>query len=176
MSLLVGLSITRLLTGLIAIFRARKRAELDWVPIAWAVIMLLTLLVDWVALNDLPTKESTFSFVEYLGLGGMMMLIYAAVALLLPPGEIAKGESLKAYFAEEGRFALLIYACFLAAGVVFNVRLLGTPLMKLWFELDIFLIALPILAFFTRSRWVEAVVTGIYLPLCVFDIYVSLNT
>jgi hypothetical protein len=174
LSLLVGLSITRLLTGLVAIFRARHRATLDWVPIAWTIVLLFTLLETWVSLNDLPTKEGSFSFGEYLGPGGTMMLIYAAAALLLPPGEIAKGESLKTYFAEEGRFALPIYAAFLMAGVIVNVRLLGVPLVALWFAVDIPLLVLPILAFITHSRRVEEVVTGTYLPLFAVDLYVSL--
>ncbi|MET0746128.1 MAG: hypothetical protein ABWY78_22355 [Microvirga sp.] len=174
MSLLVGLSMTRLLTGLVAIFRARDRAELDWIPIAWTLVMLVTLLETWMSLNFLPKLEETFSFGEYLGLGGTMMLLYAAAALLLPPGEIGKGESLKTYFSEEGRFALPIYALFLSAGAIVNVRMLQAPVMAPWLALDIPLIILPIVVFVARSRRAESIVTGIYVPLFILDLYVSL--
>jgi hypothetical protein len=173
LSLVLGLAITRLLSGLVSIFRARSRAELDWIPVCWTVVLLLSLFEVWMVLNELPRREDSFSFPEYVGLGGMMMLLFAAAALLLPPGELEKGDSLRAYFAEEGRFALPIYSLFLGLAAVANVRLLGGDPMSLWFGLDIALILLPLGAFVSRTRRVEELVTAAYMPLFLLDLYVS---
>src|SRR5215207_2838209 len=105
----------------------------------------------------------------------MLMFLFSAASLLLPPGEIGAGESLNGYFAQEGRFALPLYAAFLAAGAVAHVTLFRSPLMSSWFWLDIVLIALPLIAFAAKSRRVEAAVTILYVPLSVVDIMVSLS-
>lgn len=68
------------------------------------------------------------------------------------------------------------FAAFLAAGAVANVALFQSPLMASWFRLDIVLIALPLIAFATRTRRVEAAVTIPYVPLSVADIVISLSS
>lgn len=176
LSLVIGLAIARLLTGLVSVFRARRRAELDWLPVAWTAVLLVSLLEAWMALNELPRMMEAFSFGEYLALGGMMMLIFAAAALLLPPGEIGEGESLRSHFAEEGRFALPLFSAFLTAGAVVNVTLLGQSLAGWWFVVDLPLILLPLAAFLSRSRRVAVLLVTCYLPLFAYDIYLSIST
>jgi hypothetical protein len=174
LALLVGLSMTRLLSGLVAVFRARQRVEMDWVSITWAAVLILVLLEVWTALNGLATITPRFSFGEYLALGGFMMLLYAAAALILPPGEIGAGESLRTYFRDEGRYALPMLSLFLAAGAAVNATLFGQSLASLWFALDVPMIALPTVAFLARGRRTLALATGVYIPLVVADTVVSI--
>lgn len=175
LSLLISLSLTRLLTGLVAIFRARRRAALDWIPIAWAAVFILTLLESWIALNDLSHLMASFTFVEYLSLAGLLMLLFAAASLLLPPGELVEGDSLKEYFAEEGRFALVMYAGYLAAGAIVNVTLFGSPVFALWSIMDAAMIFLPVLAFYTTNHRRLAGITLIYIPLLMTDVWIALT-
>lgn len=46
LSMILGLSVTRLLLGLVTVFRIRRSAKPDWVPLVWAV-MLFTIQLDF---------------------------------------------------------------------------------------------------------------------------------
>lgn len=174
LSLITGLALTRLLSGLVAVFRARRRAEVDWLPIAWVAILIVAIMESWSALNGLPHVSRNFSFPEYLLLGIFMMLLFAAAALLVPPGEIGTGESLRDYFEQEGRFALPLFSAFLAGGALVNVFLFGASTASAWFILDVPMVILPLVVF-AGTRLVQVVFTAAYVPLFALDLAVSLQ-
>lgn len=176
LSLLVGLALARLLAGLVAVFRARRRATLDWIPIAWTFVLILALLETWTALGELSRLIERFSFGEYLALAGLLMVLFAAASLILPPGEIGTSESLRDHFRDEGRFALPLVSLYLAGGAVINVTLFAGSLLEPWFALDLPLILLPLVVFAGRSRRTREIATAAYLPLLAVDIYVSLTS
>ena len=153
-----------------------------WFEVGSLVILTLILVVDLLLVLKRPhipsAKESTLWVVFYVGLAlvfALLMLIFAASQLLLPPGEIKAGDSLPAHFADDGRFALLLFAAYLAAGAVANVTLFGGALNALWLYLDIPLIVLPVAVFFADRRW-QRMITLAYVPLFVADLVISLQT
>lgn len=81
LSLLIGKSITRILTGSNATFRARRRATIDWIPLAWSVVLLLAAIEAWATLGTFSRAHQDFSPGQYFLLGGLMMLLYAASSL-----------------------------------------------------------------------------------------------
>jgi len=66
LSMILGLSVTRLLLGVLTVFRIRRVAKPDWVPLAWAGILFTTQLDFWWAVNGLPAIKVTFTFLEFL--------------------------------------------------------------------------------------------------------------
>lgn len=174
LSLLAGLSITRVLSGLTATFRARHRATLDWIPIAWSVVVLLSAIEAWATLGTFSREHQEFSYAQYFLLAGLMVALYAASALVLPPGEIEAGGDMSSHFRDDGRFALPLYSTFLVIGAVVNLMLFGAPSVALWSALDVVMIALPLTAFWARSRRTEAAVTSVYLPLFAIDFVVAM--
>ncbi|HIE5335828.1 TPA: hypothetical protein ACXNPF_005939, partial [Pseudomonas aeruginosa] len=53
LSMILGLSITRVLLCAMTVFRIRRTAQPDWVALAWALVLFLFQLQFWWALNDL---------------------------------------------------------------------------------------------------------------------------
>lgn len=175
LSMVLGLSITRLLTGLVTLFRIRKTAPTDWVPIVWAAVLFSIQLEYWWAINQLPTLESSFSYLEFLFFVLLTLMLFVTASLLLPTRSEDEASGVRVYFEQDGRFALLSLSAFLTLGLVLNVFVMKVPLWSYWAILDIFMITLPIIGFLAKSRKIYAAITLVYLPLMALDIFVSLN-
>ncbi|MDG9924508.1 MULTISPECIES: hypothetical protein [unclassified Pseudomonas] len=175
LSMILGLSITRVLLGAMTVFRIRRVARPDWVALAWAVVLFLFQLQFWWALNDLPTFKNAFSFVEFLLLVCLALSLFSAAALILPSRSEDEADGLQVYFEQDGRFALLAICAYLGLGSATNILFFNSSPFQLWGALDLFMFAVPLAAFFARSRRFYAPLTLIYLPLALLDIAVSLG-
>lgn len=173
-SLLVGLSLARLLTGLVAMFRARRHAAPDWIPIAWSAVLIMALLETWVALNDLPAIIPAFALGEFLALAVLMLLLFAASALLLPTDAPDAGDSQRDFFEKEGRFALPMLSAYLVVGEIVNLFLFGAETTIEWALLEALLVILPLVVFLSRRRRLQAAVTAVYVVLLAYDVHVAL--
>ena len=99
-SIIVGLAITSLLASVRQVVRARVR--LHWLPLAWAMVLFLTLVQAWWAYFVIVQSElwasNFFAFLFFL-LGPVVM--YLASSSLLPdPTEMDDTKSLLAYYFE----------------------------------------------------------------------------
>jgi hypothetical protein len=107
LSMVLGLSATRLLGGFAA-FRARKWAPLDWIPISWLAVVFLAMVQFWWAVRHIPTVHA-LGFWTYLLLVSLILLLFSSAGLLLPFGEGGEDGSLRAFFEENGRYALMAF-------------------------------------------------------------------
>jgi len=176
LSMVLGLSITRILLGLITVFRIRRTARPDWVALAWAFTLFLFQLQFWWALNDLSTIKKEFSFGEFLLLVSLTLALFTAAALILPSRSEDELDGLQVYFEQDGRYALLAICTYLGLGSVINIVFFRASAFQLWAVLDLVMITLSSAAFFAPSRRLYASLTLAYLPLSVFDTAVSLNS
>lgn len=174
--MVLGLSVTRLLLGLVTVFRIRRTAPVDWVALVWALILFETQLEYWWSINQLPSVKSSFTFQEFIFLVLLTLMLFLSAALLLPSRSEDEQGGLRLYFERDGRYALLSYSAFLSLGFLVNVFFLKSSIESGWAYTDIVMIILPIAAFFARSRKVYAVITLAYLPLSIFDTVLSLST
>lgn len=169
MAMILGLGVTRLLTGLIAVFRSRLRAEIDWLPVAWAVSIFMTQLQFWWGMNKDAVVIARWTFMEFTAAATLPMMLFVTAALLLPPNEMGKGDSLRRFFQVEGRFALVALALYNAMTIGANVILFGASPFALWALADVPMIVLPLLAFFAARRAIGVAATLLYLPWALFD-------
>lgn len=176
LSMVLGLGVTRLLLGLITVFRIRRQARLDWVPLVWSLSLFLTQLEYWWAINQLPASRPSFSFLDFVSLVILTLALFAASALLLPSRPEDEAMELRKYFEVEGRYALLAMAIFSGLGFLANLVFFDAPLIALWSLLDLPIMALLLAGFFAKSRPVHGIAAGLYLPLLMLDIWVSLTT
>jgi hypothetical protein len=176
LSMVLGLSVTRLLLGLVTIFRIRRTSRLDWVPLVWSFVLFETQLEYWWAINQLPSVKSAFTFPEFIFLVLLTLMLFLSAALLLPSRSEDEQDGLRLYFERDGRFALISYSAFLALGFFVNIFFLKQSAESEWAYLDIILMILPITAFLAKPRKVYATLTLLYLPLSVFDTFLSLAT
>jgi hypothetical protein len=174
LSMVLGLSVTRLLMGGVDLFRVRRTTKLDWVPIAWAAILFAMQLEFWWAVNSLPTVKATFSFPEFLLLVLLTLTLFVSAALLLPSRSEDTELGLREYFELDGRYALLSISAFLFLGLVVNVMLFEMSPLSVWGALDAVMIILPICAFAIKSRKVYSAITLLYVPVFAMDLLISL--
>lgn len=176
LSMVLGLSVTRLLLGLVTVFRIRRTSPIDWVPLVWALVLFVTQLEYWWSINQLPTIKPTYSFPEFAFLVLLTLMLFLSTALLLPSRSEDEQEGLQSYFEKDGRFGLLAFAAFLTLAFVVNVFFLNNPIASEWAYIDVVMIVVPIATFVIRSRRVYAALTLLYLPFAMFDTAISLTS
>jgi hypothetical protein len=175
LSMILGLSVTRLLLGILTVFRIRRVAAPDWVAMVWAAVLFITQMDFWWAVNALPTIKVTFSFPEFLLLVLLALSLFVSAALLLPSRSEDEQNGLRIYFEQDGRYALLSFSAFLVLGLIVNVLFFRASPVALWGALDIIMIILPVCAFIARSRKTYSTIALVYLPMTVIDMAITLT-
>ncbi|MBN9022896.1 MAG: hypothetical protein J0H08_12555 [Rhizobiales bacterium] len=121
-AMIMGLGIARLLISTVGIFRARRRAKLDWLPLVWAATIFLQEVAFWWSLEEAASRVEVWTLPSFLMLVALVLALFMAAALILPFNELEKGESLRTFFEEDGRWALVALAVFNLAIGVLNFR------------------------------------------------------
>jgi hypothetical protein len=111
-SLILGLGVARLLISAVGIFRARRRAILDWPPLVWAATIFLQQVAFWWSLEEAASRVATWTLPSFLLLVLLVLNLFFAASLILPADELGEGESLRTYFETDGRWALASLAIF----------------------------------------------------------------
>lgn len=164
-SMILGLGVTRVLSGTILVFRSRHRALLDWIPLVWAGAIFVLQLQFWWALIELAGVDRVWTRGEFLALVAIPLLLFAAAALVLPHDELEAGERLRDVFERDGRFGLLCLSGYAALAAFVDWKLFG---LRGFSSADAYLageFVLPILCLFSRSRRFEAGTSLAYLAL-----------
>ena len=175
LSMVLGLGVTRLLLALVTVFRIRRQSPIDWLPLAWAGIIFITQLQFWWAITRLPSMGRAFTFADFIFLVSLTLMLFLAAVLLLPTRAEDEKYGLRPYFEQDGRYALLAFAAYLALGFVANIVFFNAPLLDTWSVLDVPLILFPAAIFWAKSRRVKVWITLAYIPLMVADIPVWLR-
>jgi len=102
-STILGFGITRLLTSLVFMFRARGRNRLDWLPLVCAATIFVQTLLFWWTLGRLGAQVPQWTFAKFLFLVIQVMALFLASTLIMPTSEAEEGASLRACFDGDGR-------------------------------------------------------------------------
>ncbi|MBH1966797.1 MAG: hypothetical protein I8H81_01255 [Pseudomonadales bacterium] len=175
LSMILGLSVTRLLLGALTVFRIRRSVAPDWVALVWAVTLFTTQLQFWWAVNSLPAVKVVYSFPEFLLLVLLALSLFVSAALLLPSRSEDEQNGLRLYFEQDGRYALLFLSTYLVLGLIVNVFFFQASPVALWGVLDVIMILLPLCTFVAKSRKAYSILTLMYVPVNVIDTVISLT-
>lgn len=175
LSMILGLSVTRLLLGALTVFRIRRSVAPDWVALVWAVTLFTTQLQFWWAVNSLPAVKVVYSFPEFLLLVLLALSLFVSAALLLPSRSEDEQNGLRLYFEQDGRYALLFLSTYLVLGLIVNVFFFQASPVALWGVLDVIMILLPLCTFVAKSRKAYSILTLMYVPVIVIDTVISLT-
>jgi hypothetical protein len=175
LSMVLGLGVTRVLLGLVTVFRTRHASRVDWLPLCWAGVLFAVMLEYWWAINQLPLVMTRFSFLDFIYLVVMTMMLFMAAALLLPSRAEDEQASMRTFFEREGRFGLIPLSGFLVLAFVANAVYFHSTPLSTWGLLDIPMIAIPLAAFLARERPAQVWLAAAYVPLVLVDIWVSLS-
>jgi hypothetical protein len=146
-SIILGLGLTRILTSAISVFRARKRASLDWLPLVWAGTIFLQQIGFWWSLDELSKLVPHWSLGAFLFLVCLVLSLFIAAALILPSHDMVKGESLRDYFQMDGRWALMAVCGFNTLAIFANIVFWHSAIISLDTGLNFIVCLTPIIAF-----------------------------
>ena len=82
--IVVGLAITHLLAGLGQIIRYRKQLAIDWLPIIWMLVLVLTLVGWCYAIWDMLHEVEVLEYGTFLVFFFTSVLFYLAARLITP--------------------------------------------------------------------------------------------
>jgi hypothetical protein len=168
-SMILGLGVARLLTSVVGVFRALDRASLDWLPLVWAAAIFVQQIAFWWSLEDAAGRVTTWTLPSFLMLVALVLALFLAAALILPANDMAEGDSLRASFEKDGRWALLALAGFNAVVILANwVIWRGDPLSES-VRLNVALTLVPLAGFF-GSRRVQAIAAVVYALVAIWGV------
>jgi hypothetical protein len=165
LSIVLGLGITRLLGASVAVFRMRGHVAIDWLSLAWAGCVFVWQLQFWWAIIELPQLVGTWTLPEFLFLLALPLLLFLAAALVLPAGELPAGESLREFFASDGRWALVPLAAYFVVATLADALFWGLPFLSIAAGLNAVLAALPLAFLALPRRPARAAITVAYVVL-----------
>ena len=171
--MVVGLSVTRILTGMIATFRSRANALPDMRSVAWAICIFLLELELWWGLSDLRTIIKEWTFPIFLLFISSPLLLFIAAALILPSHELPAGEDHQRIFVCNGRWALFAISAYYLQSMGQTLYFWKAPLISTWAAINAVLIVLPVFAFFTQGKK-ERVITISAVVLTILFVFIDI--
>jgi hypothetical protein len=165
LSMILGLAVTRVLSGLVEVFRARSTARLDWIPVAWAMILFVMQLQFWWAVIELQDLVQTWTLASFLLLVSLPLLLFLAAALVLPGQRMEPGDSLAGFFERDGRWGLAAISAYLVVAVVVDWHFWRESSLAGDGLLNLLLPAIPVAAMFARRRALQVACTVAFVVL-----------
>jgi hypothetical protein len=168
LAIIVGLAVADLATSFHRLMRARARVEWDWMSLALALVMLLeTVLFWWGSFHWYQTARE-LSIGTFLPDLGLFLLLFLAVAAVLPDEVPADGLSLRRhYFSTAPYFWTLMVL--MAVLVIFGLgrRHAGDPSLVAiiegqWPNVALAIAMVPLI--FTRRPWLHMGFVALLVP------------
>ena len=150
-AMILGLGVTRLLLGAVAIFRARHGRTFDWLPFFWGAAIFLQQVNFWWSLED-AGRVTSWTLPAFLLLVGLVLALFLAAAVIIPAEGLVEGDTLRAYFERDGRWALLALAAFNVLAMVANRELWSEGPLAESVRLNLVLTVIPIAGFLGSRR------------------------
>ena len=129
-----GLLLTHLFSGLNKLFRKQSSIKWHWLPLLTAWYLLLIILKNWWNLVFAPADEEWFNIIFFVVYGHLLFLIFLAVSSVLPDKVPEMGMDLESYFFHNYRYFWGVMAAIvLISGAITVIRelTLGMPL-NIW--------------------------------------------
>jgi hypothetical protein len=166
-STVLGLTITRVLTGYVNAFKARARLKFDWLPIVFAGAILGESLQLWWALLELSTIKN-WSLASFTLLLAMVMVLFSAAALIVPADT---DHDMQAAFERDGRWALTALACFHVLAIFGNLWFFKVATVSAYQGMEGLLAATAIFGGLIPRRRLQEIVAALYVFLSVVDTF-----
>ena len=114
LSIILGLGLTQLLTAVGRVIRHRDRVRVDWLPMLWAVVLLIVFVQVWWSMFGMRQLRS-WTFLQFLVVLAQTVTLYMMAALLLPDEIDTSGVDLRRSYERQHRW---FFAFFLATLVI----------------------------------------------------------
>jgi hypothetical protein len=149
LSLILGLGVAQILTGVVDLARASRPVTLDWMPLVWAWCLFAFQIQIWFAAFDISNMGQLDGGL-YLIILAMAVLLYLAGGLVLPSQGRGLPGNLLDDFDKFGRRALYPLGGFLFVGIAMN---LGVGLSFTHpINVFVYVLVIPLVAVLFSSR------------------------
>src|SRR5438270_6060915 len=116
LSIIVGLGLTQLLTATGRLIRHRDRVRVDWLPLLWAVVLLVVFVQVWWSMFGLRLQRD-WTFGGFLFILAQTCALYLMAAVLLPEQIDAESTDLAEHYERQHRW----FFSFLAAALIISL-------------------------------------------------------
>jgi len=124
LSIIIGLGMTQVLTACGRLIRHRDRVRAYWLPILWAIVLLVIYVQVWWSMFGLRA-ETTWTFVGFLIVLAQTAALYLTAALVLPEDVGDAGVDLRAHYDRQRVWFFAVFLATLVISVVKDVILSG---------------------------------------------------
>ncbi|MFM7350400.1 MAG: hypothetical protein ACKO01_13105 [Erythrobacter sp.] len=155
----IGLGLADLLTSFHKLLRAGSRVQWDWLTIAYAVMMLYSLIVFWWWQFGFPGDGVALTIAGFLPNFIFLALTFLMVASALPDEVPAEGLSLRVFYLESLRHRWGLLTVSLIYAMTMNIfGIIDRKLWQLlWWEIPtVASVVLAALAIRIRATWFQA--------------------
>jgi hypothetical protein len=125
-SVVIGLGLSHLLSGIVELFKARRRVRFYWVHLLWMVLTFIGHIFLWWTMWNLHSIRA-WNFFSFLLLLLAPVLLYVAAALLVPKMNGESPIDLREYFYDNRAAFFSVNAAFTALMGTENWMLTGHP-------------------------------------------------
>ena len=159
----IGLGIADLLTSFHKLLRAGSRVKWDWLTLAYAVMMLYSLIVFWWWQFGFPGDGVKLTIAGFLPNFIFLALTFLMAASALPDEVPAEGLSLRTFYLESLRYRWALLTVSLMYAIAMNsYAIIERRLWELlWWEIPtVASVILGALAIRVRATWFQALAIG----------------
>src|SRR5262245_53617801 len=123
LSIVIGLGMTQVLTAAGRLIRHREQVRGDWLPLLWAVVMLVIYVQVWWAMFGLRAHRE-WNFPGFLLVLGQTATLYMMAAVVLPE-HAESGVDLRIHYERQNRWFFGFFLATLIISVAKDVALDG---------------------------------------------------
>ena len=170
LSLVLGLGVTTVLSGLIRVIQQRDHLQIDWLPIVWSLSILAYLVGLFNVFYDIHSFGAAWSWGVFLLAFAQAMLMYFSAGLVFPADYRNTNGDMLDEFAATGRLALIPLGILLALAPFANWLQTPGPFDLQWMlseALNVTLVVLLIFFFVSRRVFVQRTLTVLFAMLTV---------
>lgn len=157
LSIIIGLGLTQLLTAAGRLIRHRDRVVVDWLPLLWALVLLIVFVQVWWSMFGLRTYQS-WTFFGFLLILAQTCTLYMMAAVVLPEQVDGPAVDLAAYYERQRTWFFGFFLATLVISVAKDLVINGQWPSGVNLGFHFFLAAISLSAMIIPSRRYQEVV------------------
>ena len=168
--IILGLGVTELLNDAIGLFRDRHERRPEWIALAWACIIFAHQMQFLWAIFELSAIVESWSAGEFLLALSLVLLLFAAGALIIPRPAAEGAWDPWRRFQQNGRWSVIALACYSLLAFTANPLFYGVAFFTAGNIINLVLAGLLLGIFFLPTKRLWSIATVLYAFFAAYEI------